>query len=191
MDFSLNPFKFIISLMHCSDIDYDALWNHVVKQPTHRPPHSVHGPDHWLRVERNACILASRTGALIHVVRLFALFHDSRRVNDGSDPRHGARGAKYATELRGHFFDLPDEDFHLLTEACRLHTGGGNHENATIGTCWDADRLDLGRVGITPNARYMSTDFAREIADHGTIDPWIECCVPHLGDPWNHGLKFR
>jgi uncharacterized protein len=44
-------------------------------------------------------------------------------------------------------------------------------DDPTIGTCWDADRLDLARegVGIQPRARYMSTEFAREIADHGAI----------------------
>ena len=28
-------------------------------------------------------------------------------------------------------------------------------------TCWDPDRLDLGRVGITPNPRYLCTDAAK------------------------------
>ena len=27
----------------------------------------------------------------------------------------------------------------------------------TVQTCWDADRLDLGRVGIKPDARYLCT----------------------------------
>ncbi|TML82741.1 MAG: hypothetical protein E6G09_09645, partial [Actinobacteria bacterium] len=29
--------------------------------------------------------------------------------------------------------------------------------NPTIGCCWDADRLDLGRVGIEPDPELMST----------------------------------
>jgi len=37
--------------------------------------------------------------------------------------------------------------------------------NATVATCWDADRLDLGRVGIKPDARYLFSDEAKEIAN--------------------------
>ena len=43
---------------------------------------SVHGSSHWRRVERNGLILSSHTGADVLVVRLFAWFHDSRRIND-------------------------------------------------------------------------------------------------------------
>lgn len=31
-------------------------------------------------------------------------------------------------------------------------------------TYWDADRLDLGRVGIRPNARYLCTEPAKDPA---------------------------
>ncbi len=30
--------------------------------------------------------------------------------------------------------------------------------SATIQSCWDADRLDLGRVGIIPNKRFLSDE---------------------------------
>ena len=153
--------------------DFARLW-HLVTGQFHAPGHSVHGPDHWRRVERNGLLLASRTGADIAVVRLFALFHDSRRQNDGWDPDHGARGAEYAATLRGSEFDLPDERFQLLHYACAWHTDGRHHDDATIATCWDADRLDLGRVGMIPDPRFMSTDFGREIAAFGSIAPFIE-----------------
>ena len=32
----------------------------------------------------------------------------------------------------------------------------------TIQTCWDADRLDLGRIGIRPNPTYLGTKVARD-----------------------------
>lgn len=160
-----------------TSINFPKLWSHVI---TACPPHdsySIHGPDHWRRVERNALILATRTGAKIHIVRLFALFHDCRRLHDGWDPGHGKEGAKYAASLRGHIFHLSDEDFDLLRYACEWHTDGKNHTDPTIGTCWDADRLDLGRAGMIPNPAYMSTEFGREIAEHGVIHPWV-----HLAD---------
>ncbi|HAL72243.1 MAG TPA: hypothetical protein DCP71_10770 [Verrucomicrobiales bacterium] len=164
-------------------IDFQRLWAHVIAAC---PPHdsfSVHGPDHWRRVERNALILASRTGAKVEVVRLFAIFHDCRRLSDGWEPSHGRSGAEYAATLRGIFFQLSDEDFALLQEACIWHTEGKHHPDPTIGTCWDADRLDLGRVGLIPHADYMSTRFGQEIANHGVIHPWLHLAEPYLAGP--------
>ena len=40
---------------------------------------------------------------------------------------------------------------------------GETTTDPTIGCCWDADRLDLGRVGIEPEAEYQSTVAAREM----------------------------
>src|SRR4051812_32477258 len=154
------------------DIDLDRLWE-VVTGQMHMQGHSVHGPDHWRRVERNGLLLATRTGADVTVVRLFALFHDSRRENDGWDDGHGARGAEYAASLRGSAYELPDDLFALLHYACVWHTEGKQHADATIATCWDADRLDLGRVGIIPNPEFMCTDFGREIAAFGSIQPFL------------------
>jgi hypothetical protein len=37
-------------------------------------------------------------------------------------------------------------------------------DDPTIGTCWDADRLDLVRVGTQSEPSYMSTEFGSEIA---------------------------
>jgi uncharacterized protein len=156
--------------------DIDRLWDLVTRQ-SHAPGHSVHGPDHWRRVERNGLLLATRTGADVAVVRLFALFHDSRRENDGWDPGHGARGAAFAASLRGSAYQLDGERFELLHYACTWHTDKEHHENATIATCWDADRLDLGRVGIVPDPAYLSTEFGREIAAHGSITPFLEAIL--------------
>jgi len=33
-----------------------------------------------------------------------------------------------------------------------------------IGTCWNADRLDIGRVGMPPSAQYMSTVAGKDMA---------------------------
>src|SRR5262245_33584211 len=64
------------------DIDFERLWRTVAAQFVGRTT-SIHGPAHWRRVERNGLLLAERTGADMEVVRLFALFHDSRRETDG------------------------------------------------------------------------------------------------------------
>jgi len=87
-----------------SPIDFVSLWRTVSGQfPLGE--HSDHGPDHWRRVERNGLLLAESSGADIVVVRLFALFHDSRRENEFTDPDHGRRGAAYASALRSQHFE--------------------------------------------------------------------------------------
>ncbi len=154
-------------------IDYESLWNRVT-QEFHSSQTSLHGPAHWRRVERNGLLLTTHTHANESVVRLFALFHDSRRENDGWDPGHGARGAEFALSLLGDAYNLSDSEFDLLHYACVWHTDGTQHNDPTIATCWDADRLDLGRVGIIPDPKRMCTTFGGEIARSGSVESYLD-----------------
>lgn len=121
-----------------------------------------HGIRHWYNVLRNGENIARRfeiAGALspdIHVVRLFALFHDAGRLNEFDDPDHGRRGAALAHRLRGKWFSCTAEQMELLAYACTHHAFGKTHADPTIGVCWDADRLDLFRVNIYPQVEYFS-----------------------------------
>jgi uncharacterized protein len=124
----------------------------------------LHGVVHWARVLENGLRLAQSTGADPEVVTLFALFHDACRVNDSYDPRHGARGAKLASSLLAAHFEGRPCQLSLLLEACTLHTGGLVEAEATVATCWDADRLDLLRAGITPSPRKLCTAAGRNPA---------------------------
>jgi uncharacterized protein len=63
--------------------------------------------------------------------------------------------------LRGEIFELSDRDFRILHRACAGHTHERTHPDETIQTCWDADRLDLGRVGITPSPYFLNTAIAK------------------------------
>jgi uncharacterized protein len=127
------------------------------------PWFGIHGVTHWGRVLENGLRLAESTGANEDVVTLFALFHDSRRVNEDTDPGHGLRGAEFAETLRGSLFELPDADFHLLKDACARHTAGLTEGDITVQTCWDADRLDLGHVGVKPRIGKLCTTAAKEM----------------------------
>ena len=49
----------------------------------------------------------------------------------------------------------------LLAFACEEHTNGGIGPDPTVGVCWDADRLDLWRVGSVVNPALLSTAAAR------------------------------
>ena len=128
---------------------------------------SVHGPAHWQRVETVGLELCAETGADETVVRLFALLHDSCRLDDGRDPNHGPRAADRLGEIVGTVVSLDRDRLALLEHAVRHHTGGQTSDDPTIGTCWDADRLDLGRVGIVPRERFMSTIAGRRRAKLG------------------------
>jgi uncharacterized protein len=123
--------------------------------------HSDHGPAHWSRVRTNGLLLSAETGAQLHVVELFALLHDTQRQNEWEDPLHGSRGADFAHSLRGTWFDVTNAEMDLLDAAIRYHADGKTEGDVTVQTCWDADRLDLGRVGIRPDPRKLCTDVAR------------------------------
>jgi len=134
---------------------------HAVLEDYALPWHGSHGVSHWARVLENGVRLAAVTGANVDVVQLFAIFHDCQRVREGTDFGHGERGADFAAHLRGTVFDHPDEDFRLLYNACARHTDGATTGEITIQTCWDADRLDLGRVGAYPERVKLCTDAAK------------------------------
>lgn len=122
----------------------------------------LHGVGHWGRVLENGLRLAEATGADVEVIRLFSIFHDACRRNDGIDPGHGKRGAALAQSFLGVHFELPQDRFQLLYDACSGHTDGKRHGDITVLTCWDADRLDLSRAHITPKASRMGTEPAKD-----------------------------
>lgn len=52
--------------------------------------------------------------------------------------------------------------FEQLCHACAHHTDRDTDPDVTIRVCWDSDRLDLARVGITPDPALLCSDAARE-----------------------------
>ena len=116
----------------------------------------MHGPSHWARVRHHALTIGQVTGADLMVVELFAFLHDSKRLNEDKDPEHGFRAASFATQLNGLYFQLDSFHLDVLCHAITRHSDGVVNADPTIQTCWDADRLDLGLVGIKPAAKYLS-----------------------------------
>ena len=85
------------------------------------------------------------------------------RVNDDEDPEHGSRAAEYAKSMR-RILAIDNSQFEKLIHAVRNHTHEIHNLDLTIGGCYDADRLDLPRVGIIPNPKYLNTQFAKQLA---------------------------
>ncbi len=123
----------------------------------------IHGANHWTRVLYHSRQIGEERQADLLVVELFGFLHDSCRENDGRDPKHGERAAELAKALNTQYFDLKPKQLDTLCYAITHHSGGEVSTNATIQTCWDGDRLDLGRVGIVPSPKYLSAEAHRLI----------------------------
>lgn len=144
-------------------LDFAALMEYAFENRLYES--EVHGIEHWHQVEFNGLLLAPKTGADMDVVRLFAIFHDCQRLDDGHDAEHGPRGAEFARLCRERkLFELDDDRFMKLYNACKLHTSEHRTGDPTIDTCFDADRLDLGRVGFRLDPRKMATEWGAKIA---------------------------
>ena len=126
---------------------------------------SVHGIAHWDRVSKNADSLWTSDVNLL-VVKAFAYIHDVERDDDSYDFQHGPRAAALVDEIRDiELAFLNDGEIRQLKKACELHTTTWRTEDATVNACFDADRLDLGRVGIMPDPDKMATVQGRIMAE--------------------------
>jgi uncharacterized protein len=134
-------------------------------------------------------------------VRLFAIFHDSHRDDDGHDPGHGPRAADWLRRVR---FDdaaargagdtisaalraLSDGEFASLHAACELHTSVLHHDDPSVAACFVADRLDLSRVGRRPDPNRMPAP--RQIVDDRFIDAAID--RQRRGLDWEGGQEIE
>jgi uncharacterized protein len=124
---------------------------------------TMHGPWHWEKVEKNALALAKVVeGADRKVCQLFTVLHDSQRETDSECDKHGEVAAKHVEKLfENGTLKISKKQKEKLVAACAGHNGGQTSDDPTIGVCWDADRLDLVRVGITPDLDLLSTDAAK------------------------------
>jgi uncharacterized protein len=91
------------------------------------PVRGFHGIVHWARVLENGLRIAEANGADREVVTLFALFHDSRRINEGDDDDHGLRGGELARSSRGGLIPLDDDRFERYEPRAVLASWGVDH----------------------------------------------------------------
>ena len=126
---------------------------------------SIHGIEHWRRVEANGKRLALAERADLEIAQLFAAIHDCQRENEGYDPQHGQRAANIARRWHGEgLFEMDEARLDVLCEALQWHEHGRVTTDVNVGVCWDADRLDLPRVGVRPDPRLLSTSTAKGMA---------------------------
>ena len=75
--------------------------------------------------------------------------------------------AELVVSMRPALSFLSDEDVERLRFACEHHTHQVHHDDPTVAVCWDADRLELGRVGIDPDPSYFNTATSIELVRSG------------------------
>lgn len=132
---------------------------------------TIHGVNHWDRVAKFGRILFQE-GADLDVIMAFAYLHDSERKNNGEDFAHGPRASKLIDTIRQTQLSfLNDDQIAKLKQACELHTIELRTGDMTIDICFDADRMDLPRVGIIPLPDRMAT---KQGAEFVSIPDYIE-----------------
>lgn len=151
---------------------------------------TLHGQFHQLTVGANALLIIQDqwtygtqfTQDEVWACYLFALIHDSQRFDDGVDPSHGVRAATlvayFKEDRQTHLIFKDHKVWDRLFEAVLQHCNprAKISQDVISAVCWDADRLDLGRVRIRPDASYLSTPFAQRRA---------------LAIQKNHAIKMR
>lgn len=131
---------------------------------------TTHGVEHWDRVAKFGQMLYQH-GVDMDVVMAFAYLHDSERMNNAEDINHGLRASKLIDTIRQTKLRyLSDVQIEKLKRACELHTIEHKTGDITIDTCFDADRMDLFRVGIKPSPERMATMRGAELV----ADPYYE-----------------
>lgn len=141
----------------------ESIKKRVLKKFDHEATGDFHGPDHWNRVCNHGHAVSRAMGIDPLVPHIFAWVHDSQREHDGYDTVHGREAVVFIHENRETLFAfLSDEQISELSYACELHSDGETEGGPLVRACWDADRLDLWRVDITPNPRYMCTPYGKD-----------------------------
>lgn len=140
-----------------------AFWNALEAFTTLPLTNSDHGVEHWARVADNAVRLAQGMGADPAVAVLFGALHDSARLNEFDDPEHGDRAADAWARRLHPWTALTDTQVEHLDRAIRDHSDGFLNGPTVVQACWDADRLDLRRVGIEPDPERLCSTLARRM----------------------------
>lgn len=150
----------------------------------------LHGARHWAHVAYFGRKLATMSGldeSAFRCVNAFAWTHDLWRMHDGGGNQHGRDGFDRFQELDCDLVrQLNEPERQFVARCIRHHSDGYTARDAceqglfdgiglpdlwmidTAGCCWDADRLDLSRLGRSPIARYMSTRYWMSLVDVAT-----------------------
>src|SRR5258706_1017432 len=168
---------------------------------TMQPPSPLHGLAHAARVMVWSTVL-SGAGPLFEPALWAAACHDLCREDDGADPEHGARAARWVREeLASHLEDEP-EQLDRIARAVQWHATPDTQVGWRDELLWllkDADGLDRVRLGDL-NVRLLHSEVARGWVDSSDelygrtrkmsdpVDVWSEAF--RMGLPIDRLLDF-
>lgn len=122
---------------------------------------AVHGVSHLMSVAATAARIAHATGEDVMSATVGGFLHDCARQNDGNGEGHARESAQMARSIIvKHFGEL---DVNRICSAIADHAAGKTTADGLAAAIWDADRLDLARLGIVVDPAYLSTALARRL----------------------------
>lgn len=122
---------------------------------------NIHGIQHL----RQVAYLSGRLAYLLNLdyktAILAGYLHDCARNNDSDGNSHAHESAWLAKKIIE--TNWSNIDIGKIFNAIYYHADGLNTDDPFIGCIWDADRLNLVRLGIIPKVELLSTEFAKRI----------------------------
>ncbi len=138
----------------------------------------AHGPAHWQSVYRFGKMLYP--GIDKGVLFYFSVFHDFFKSNDFADKSHGKKALTamplikenlkiWNKDKKAHNSQIEQLAFAFENHDCTIQEYASLtnplKDNKNVRACLDADKLDLGRVGIIPESKHLLTEEAKKYND--------------------------
>jgi len=121
----------------------------------------LHGVSHLRRVAILSGRFAVAVGEDVESAVVVGFLHDCARKKDGNDLEHAHDSAVLARKLIERFF--PHLDVDRICDAIEGHAEGEVTTEPLAACLWDADRLELKRIGRTIDIDLLSTEVARRL----------------------------
>ena len=152
-----------------------------------------HGETHWKLVAQCGLRLSQEVeNCDARVVLLFAVFHDAMRFDDGDDWEHGQRACHLVHRMNtDNQLFLSHGQAYVLATACLLHNRRVPCAHPTIGTCFDADRLNYPRGGTSLDTTQLSTCAAKNPQMISWSARQLSCPVPSWESIWEQFVAIE
>ncbi len=121
----------------------------------------LHGVSHLRRVAILSGRLANAVGEDVESAVVMGFLHDCARRNDKNDIEHARDSEVLARGLVERFY--PHLDVDRICEAIAGHADGEVTSDPFTGCLWDADRMELKRIGRTIDLDLLSTKVAKRL----------------------------
>ncbi len=119
----------------------------------------IHGINHLRQVAYLAGRFAASNNTCVETAVIGGYLHDCARQDDSGGNAHAHESAELAKNIITNYYPKIDAD--KLYNAIYYHADGLVSRDPLLGYIWDADRITLTRLGITPQFELLSTEIAK------------------------------